>query len=809
MNYKYLIFILCCITNTIFCQRTLPNPIILVHGWTGSNTTWTEFTNYLEDNAGLTVSPNHLNFNLNSDNNNVYSELYNDVKDLTISNMGNYDVYVVNFNNGTLSNQAGAVKQGYALKLAIARVLRATGAKKVSLLGHSMGGLAIREYLQTKSNWQSDGQHHLAKMSTIGTPHGGSNLGSGDVNLAQFYDGTEASEAVRDLRRSYKSGYNGVYLYGGYESSSIITRGFGSTYYNLDVNCNGREYDAITGLNYKSIRTDLDFACIIGGPINSDLVVTVESQNLNNIYNINADLFYYNCSGDFNCHRNEPKKAITQMFQALDEPKKEPTELNFGTTYAGYFTTQADNSVIDLDEYTIFAANKGRITLNAKSAEGSNGLFILSDFSGKVYSTEAITGGISKIIDVPSIGYYKLSFLGNSQNSIRKYAYNLSFCSLPVDPVISNNGNLSFCEGQTVELSATFGYDTYDWKKDGVSIFSNTTKINPTLSGTYSVIASKCGLNFTSSNSFKVNVKPLPSKPEIIKEELPSQFVLRTNSTDSRQWQINGLDILGATEATFIPQELSTYTVTATKEGCSQISDPVIIKMDKPNLTFVGSNPFCDGDSLKLLAPLGFGGYIFSDGEKNISAVSNSLTVKKSGKYSLITQRGKFTSAPSDALEIVNIPRPIKPVIVLDKFGLKSTSEKNNQWYLEGVILKDSTGQFLKKITAGAYKVIVTENGCSSESDVFVITSSEKLLIEGNIQIFPNPSTGEFIIEFPTIEENFSIGIFNSQGNAINFRQSQLDLKKRIKIETHVPIGEYIVILKKGNSPLGFKIMIR
>ena len=68
------------------------------------------------------------------------------------------------------------------VKWAIYYVLQLTGRDKVILMGHSMGGLAAREYLQNPSNWQLDGQTHVAKLVTTGTPHGGSNASFSILN---------------------------------------------------------------------------------------------------------------------------------------------------------------------------------------------------------------------------------------------------------------------------------------------------------------------------------------------------------------------------------------------------------------------------------------------------------------------------------------------------------------------------------------------------------------------------------------------------------------------------------------------------
>jgi len=48
-----------------------------------------------------------------------------------------------------------------------------------------MGGLASREYIQNTSNWQSDNVHHVAKLLTVGTPHGGSNASDSFITFLQ------------------------------------------------------------------------------------------------------------------------------------------------------------------------------------------------------------------------------------------------------------------------------------------------------------------------------------------------------------------------------------------------------------------------------------------------------------------------------------------------------------------------------------------------------------------------------------------------------------------------------------------------
>ncbi len=53
---------------------------------------------------------------------------------------------------------------------AVAELCQTTGSSKVALVGHSMGGLAIRAWLRTH------GTQHVARVVTLGTPHAGTQV---------------------------------------------------------------------------------------------------------------------------------------------------------------------------------------------------------------------------------------------------------------------------------------------------------------------------------------------------------------------------------------------------------------------------------------------------------------------------------------------------------------------------------------------------------------------------------------------------------------------------------------------------------
>ncbi len=171
------------------------------------------------------------------------------------------------------SNESAVKKQGYALGKAIERVLAANPTKKkVIIMGHSMGGLCAREYLQRNEGssniwWvnpsEADG-HKVAQVITLGTPHRGSNTGGNILDDPHGGNGGSRdgvqdlfSEAVRDLRYSYACGFLNLsdcvapYLFGGDETANVDSGWFR----NGDVNCDGDEdqNDIIVGINEDGI----------------------------------------------------------------------------------------------------------------------------------------------------------------------------------------------------------------------------------------------------------------------------------------------------------------------------------------------------------------------------------------------------------------------------------------------------------------------------------------------------------------------------------------------------------------------------
>jgi hypothetical protein len=119
-------------------------------------------------------------------------------------------------------------------------------------------------------------------------------------------------------------------------------------------------------------------------------------------------------------------------------------------------------------------------------------------------------------------------------------------------------------------------------------------------------------------------------------------------------------------------------------------------------------------------------------------------------------------------------------------------------------------GQTNQSFTASAngnYAVVVTQNNCSDTSfcyNIFITGIGENSLAS-SINIYPNPSTGNFNLEvcFDNIkEESMEIEIFNPLGQSIYQKQAHKTngcIRETIELAGELAGGVYILKIASGN----------
>lgn len=513
------------IRNDITQYQKFTYPIIFIHGLVSDYETWTPFLEKAKKYYGWS-SGGVLDYCLNPDNNKYFSDTYI-LPRFSNSDLESADYYQINFdsdNSCIENNQSAVVKQGWAVSHAIEQVLSITKAEKVILVGHSMGGLAAREYIQNETNWQIDGKHHVAKILTIATPNGGSAVTG--VGIGGLFLGiSENSEAVRDLRYPNLF-FEGQYLFGGQENAF-------SLYNNDDVNCDGDIGDNIIGLNYKPAPLDINYSCIFS---NEDEVVDEDRADLNQypipqtpFRPIYADKFVVESDRIVHNNIHIDMDNYQAIIQGLDESNfyesAYPIPLN--SLNYGFSTEQAvnnpfydPNNEIDWDDYEIEIEEPGVLKVDILNIPVNEFVLYLLDENQNVLQG-VFAEGKSNIGFETQIGegkYYLELGSAPSPNSWRfPYAYSVLFTPISgLTADFSANKNEG-CEPLIVNFKdeSEGSPNSYSWTFPGGSPATSGLP-NPTVryneSGVYPVsltVSNSVGSNSISNNGF-ITVKAIP-----------------------------------------------------------------------------------------------------------------------------------------------------------------------------------------------------------------------------------------------------------------------------------------------------------
>ena len=516
----------------------LPSPIIFVHGLTGSDKTWnsmiSQAVNYgityggsfsycLNPDADVYTSNDGVLLNFEDLDLNVPADIYS--LNFDISLIG--EKYVsenILFINDNLSNQSGVFRQGKAIQSAIKKVLELTGKEEVILVGHSMGGLACREYIQNTENWQADGQHHVNKIYTLDTPHRGSNLNSLDI-FELFFGKDDSSEAIRDLRFRDLD-FQGVFLDGGNESDMLF-----NGYYNIDVNCNGLSDDNIKGLNMKESPNDVSYSCTIANYNDFGIdIVEEERADYNRVLfpmaplsSLHADRWYI----------NENHESITFNSEHLIKGIDESPWFNLATAilpnngYLGFITEQAENSDVpfplnlkDFDDYALELKDNSQIGISIFNIAVNDLSLSLFDSQYNLISSVS-SNGLSDLSfeAILNSGEYFIEIESVPDSSSWRYPYLLltqaeNIVELVAD-FTSNTNEICIQNSITYSDNSEGEASSYNWVFEGGTPNQSNLK-NPTIqysnSGNYDV-------TLEISNSFEtktitkqnyVNVLPSP-----------------------------------------------------------------------------------------------------------------------------------------------------------------------------------------------------------------------------------------------------------------------------------------------------------
>lgn len=223
--------------------------------------------------------------------------------------------------------------------------------------------------------------------------------------------------------------------------------------------------------------------------------------------------------------------------------------------------------------------------------------------------------------------------------------------------------------------------------------------------------------------------------------------------------------------------------------------------------TISGADTICPGDTLGLIAT---GGLTY-----NWTPSSTLLNFSTQMPYSFATTTTTYTVTGtdingcqgSDSISVFVYPPSVTPTIIKKGDSLFTQAGYSNyQWYCNGSPLSNASNHYLVAQYTGAYYVSVTDNnGCLATSlalDITSIISNISSFGYPSIEVYPNPSKGEFMIsiEEPALINQATLYLEDLLGREV-YRNQLIPNQPQVFIQTkNVKPGIYSLCLSNNSG---------
>jgi len=215
--------------------------------------------------------------------------------------------------------------------------------------------------------------------------------------------------------------------------------------------------------------------------------------------------------------------------------------------------------------------------------------------------------------------------------------------------------------------------------------------------------------------------------------------------------------------------------------------------------------------------------WIFPGGTPSSSTDQNPVSIcyQSPGVFdvTLITTNANGTDTLTMPNYITVNPTPPFPTITQVGYTLTSSPAYSYQWQFNSANIPGATNQSYTILQTGYYTVVVGDsNGCINSFTEYLLISGVDVMGDGNISIYPNPSSGSIMVEWLNglasgeMADEVSIDVVNTVGQII-YTSTESRSIGTSQFKKEIDLGEaasgiYIIEIKTEKISLKKKILI-
>lgn len=328
------------------------------------------------------------------------------------------------------------------------------------------------------------------------------------------------------------------------------------------------------------------------------------------------------------------------------------------------------------------------------------------------------TNGVVTIAPL-SQGVHNITCIATDNSGATAFSNTLTITVSPqFTPTVSPSGNISFCNGDSVMLTAQNG-TAYLWSGGNTtqSIYVNSgSAISVTVTNTNGCKGTSNTITPTVMQGPAANITAGGSLTICANDSV------QLNASNGSSWLWSN----GATSQNIYSNAQGNYTVTITgANGCKTVSSPVTINYfagSQASVTPAGPVTIIQGNTISLNASTG-STYQWSNG-----LTTQAIVVNASGNYLVTVTNSNGCVSQSNVVQ-VNLISAQQMINALgttsfcDGYSvmLNSYFSQGNQWYFNGQVLNGETNQHLTATDSGYYSIAVFQNGSWLYSDSILV----------------------------------------------------------------------------------------